>query len=233
MTKNPITQGSLVAIAEAGIVRHQEASGKAFPSTYFAASWRSRAFGRGEDLDLCRVTRARRPSDEQSIQLIGPETSASSCPRRNARGPLVFTRGRRIEHVDVAFSADDVDALAARVEEEVVTIARARHRSDALARGSVKHEQPRWLPYGNEQAMPVLVERHGIVVTEIAEWNVLEDRALASIQHDDLSARRHIDEYARAVLLEAKGFRMPANRNSRDELQARRIDDANRAFTIT
>ena len=88
-------------------------------------------------------------------------------PRAGRGGKTLEARWRRpgsdVEHVEIAFAADDEYTLRTRVVEDVVGVADDVDRRCRLAGLRVEDQQPGRTPAADEQAMVVGIESHRIV----------------------------------------------------------------------
>src|SRR6266705_1480444 len=134
--------------------------------------------------------------------------------------------------VDPPLSADDVEALALRVEKDIVRVFPDRLLRHDLSGIDVIHEQHRGLACSDEQPPARLVERHRIVRLSAGNVPSRDDRAFRAIHHRDAARRRHVDEDPRPARLQLERFRMSGKPDIARRAACRGIERAQRAVSV-
>src|SRR6266568_2114385 len=128
--------------------------------------------------------------------------------------------------VDPPLSADDVDSLALRVEEDIVRVFPDRLLRHDFSGIDVVHEQHRGLACSDEQPPARLVERHRIIGFHAGNAPNRDNRVFCAIHHRDVARRRHVDEDPRPARLQLEGFRMSGKRDIARRAACRWIEGA-------
>src|SRR6266496_951099 len=135
--------------------------------------------------------------------------------------------------VDPPLSADDVEALALRVEENVVGVFPDRLLGHDLSRIDVVYEQHRGLACSDEQPPARLIERHWIIGIRPGNAPSRDNQAFLAIHHRDVVRRRHVDEDPRPARLQLEGFRMSGKPDIARRVTGRGIERAQRALSVS
>src|SRR5438094_557889 len=134
--------------------------------------------------------------------------------------------------VDPPLSADDVDSLALRVEENIVRVLPDRLLRHDLSGIDVVYEQHRGPACSDEQPPARLIERHRIIGFRAGNAPNRDNRVFCAIHHRDVARRRHVDENPRPARLHLEGFRMRGKRDIARRVACRGIERAQRAVSV-
>src|SRR6266702_356298 len=161
------------------------------------------------------------------------EPGARAGSRADRAFPRVTIRILLAYDVDPPLSADDVDSLALRVEEDVVRVFPDRLLCHDLSRIDVVYEQHRGLACSDEKPPARLVERHRIIGFRAGNAPSCDNRAFCAIHHRDVARRRHVDENPRPARLQLERFRMSGKPDIVRRVTRRGIERAQRALSVS
>jgi hypothetical protein len=114
---------------------------------------------------------------------------------------------------DRAFAADDVNAPAFGIDEDVIGIAYGRQLGEDCAAVCVKDDEHGRTAIDNEKAPGLFIQRHREVVGALIPRLVADLFFCRHIDNADLPRLGEIDEGAPASALKLKGFRMHGQRD--------------------
>src|SRR6266700_8332822 len=134
--------------------------------------------------------------------------------------------------VDPPLSADDVDSLALRVEEDIVGVFPDRLLRHDLSGIDVVDEQHRGLACSDEQPPARLIERHRIIGFRAGNVPSCDNRLFRAIHHRDVARRRDVHENPRPTRLQLEGFRMSGKPDIARRAACRGIERAQRAVSV-
>jgi hypothetical protein len=95
------------------------------------------------------------------------------------------------ENIDQTLSSGYIYTLMLGVIVKIIRILGARHRDDHAARSRVKHRQPRWFAYADEQPVILLVERHRKIHPQ-ARQRLARDLLRLAINYRNLLQVRYV-----------------------------------------
>src|SRR5215468_5189832 len=114
--------------------------------------------------------------------------------------------------------------MAPGVHEDIVRVTAGLHARQRPAILAAEGRQQRWTPEDHENAVLILIDRHGKVRARALGWRHRRLLSRCNVDHRDLPGVRYVDDDlgTRIGQLEALGMRL--ERNIRDLLVAQGVD---------
>jgi len=128
---------------------------------------------------------------------------------------------------DLATTANHVRTRSSLIDKDVISVAARRHAAQRMTVLSRKDRKNRWGPESHQQPAALLVERHGVVGTQI-HLPVCSDFLRCAVHDQNLMSIRNIDKSECPLLLELKTLGVTLEGNVAMPIEGFRIENSQR-----